>query len=139
MGAWLHGRKYIILLAVLAIVAVAAVGVLKDRPFTPQASYETVVGGNPDSHRFDLSAGQTLGARFILSHSKDKNLSIGIASISERTSGAWHRDGLVRGYGEVGDCDVIWFEAPGTGHYAIEVASAGGERLNVKVEYCVLG
>jgi hypothetical protein len=139
MSTWLHGRRYVVFLTALAVIAVIAVLLLRDRPFTPQASYETVVATTPDSHRFDLTAGQNLGVRFILSHSKDRGVSVAMASLSEGAGGAWHKDRTVEGYGNVADCEVIWFEAPATGHYALEVSSPGAERLNVTVEYCILG
>lgn len=131
-------HKYPLALFVLAIVVVVVIGVIKDKPFTPEGSYITTVAGSPDSHRFDLAAGQQLGVRFILSHSKDKDLSVHVCSLIEQGEGLWRTGTTLEDYGRVGDCEVVWFEAPGTGPYSLEVASSSGERLHVTVEYSIL-
>ena len=134
---WLLRHKYPLALIVLAVVVAVVIGLIRGDPFTPQGSYVTVVAGSPDSHRFDLAAGQQLGARFILSHSKDEDLLVCVCPLIEQGEGLWRRGSTLEDFGRVGDCEVVWFEAPSTGHYSLEVSSHSGERLHVTVEYSV--
>jgi hypothetical protein len=129
--------RYPLALIVLAIIVAVVIGAIKDQPFTPQGSYVTTVGGSPDSHKFDLAAGQQLGARFILSHSKDEDLSVCVCTLVKQGDGLWRKVSTLKDYGRVGDCQVVWFEAPSTGPYSLEVASHSGERLHVTVEYVI--
>jgi len=129
--------RYPLALILLAVIVVVAIVLIKDRPFNSEGSYVTTVAGSPDSHRFDLAAGQQLGARFILSHSKDKDLSVSMCSVIKQGEDLWRRGPTLKDFGRVGDCEVVWFEAPSTGHYALEVSSPGGERLHVTVEYTI--
>ena len=121
----------------LTIIVVVVIGAIKDRPFTPQGSYVTTVAGSPDSHKFDLAAGQQLGVRFILSHSKNEDLSVRIYTVIEQGEGLWRRGSTLEDYGRVGDYEIVWFEAPGSGPYSLEVASHSGKSLHVTVEYSI--
>ena len=72
-----------------------------------------------------------------MSHSKDRRLCVDIASVSEDGGGLWHRDGIAEGYGTVSDGSIIWFEAPGTGSYSLEISTQSGERVHLTVQYCI--
>jgi len=129
--------RYPLALVALAILVAVIIGVMRDNPFSPQGSYVTTVGSSPDSHRFDLAAGEQLAARPILSHSKDKDLSVQVCTVIEQGEGLWRKGSTLKDFGRVGDCEVISFEAPSTGHYSLEVSSPSGEHIHVTVEYSI--
>ncbi|MBN1855543.1 MAG: hypothetical protein JW846_01160 [Dehalococcoidia bacterium] len=135
MSYWLRNHWYVCAMVALAIIALLAIPAVRPEEFHPQVEYTTTVASSPDSHMIDLSAGQEFRACCILSYAKDTEVTMRLCELEETPEGAWHTAAVVADFGNRGDCEVVEFEVPRTGKYALEVGSKSGQSLHVTVQY----
>ncbi len=119
----------------LAICGIIALLLIRGGEFHAQSEYTTTVGASPDSHAFDLVAGQQFSACCVLSYSKDTQVTMRMCELEKAADGNWHNVVVAEDFGSRGDCEVVTFEAPHSGRYALEVASRSGESLHITVRY----
>ena len=135
MMHWFRIHWYAFAMSALAIVAIGALLLIRGDEFHPQAEYTTTVASAPDSHAFDLVAGQKFSACCVLSYSKDTQVTMRMCELEKAADGNWLSVAVAEDFGSRGDCEVVTFEAPHSGRYALEVASRTGESLHVTVKY----
>ena len=135
MGYWMRNHWYACAMVVLAVVAITAIIIIRSDEFHPQDEYTTTVANTPDAHSFEFIAGQEFRARCILSYAKDEDVTLCMTEVAETAEGDLIIVGMPDDFGNRGDCEVITFEVPHTGTYALEVGSASMKSLHVTVQY----
>jgi len=134
---WLRTHWYACAMVVLAVIAIVAFSLIRGNEFHSQAEYTTTVATSPDSHAFDLAAGQEFRARCVLSYSKDIDVTMRMCELTQTAEGKWRTAAVVADFGNRGDCEVVTFKVPSSGTYALEVGSKTGKSLHVTVQYSI--